>query len=59
MLVGGSPSSRNHIPAFNYASELSSLATNRKPLRPQPGPDGGWGRGLDLGGVREGGLVRG
>ena len=27
----------------NYAFELSSLATDGKPLRPQPGPDGGGG----------------
>lgn len=42
-LCGAHPPAKNRIPVFNYAFELSSLATDGKPLRPQPGPDGGGG----------------
>lgn len=37
------PASKNRIPAFNYAFELSSLATNGKPLSPDPGSGGAVG----------------
>lgn len=45
MLVGGSPPAETaSLPFFNYAFELSPLAANGKPLRPQPGPGGGSGQ---------------